>query len=176
MIAEPWQKAEIPGPTKSFIIQKPEVAAALIKKAKHPLLIVGHEVVEKLNSEIKLVDYIVRIAKAGKIPVIASGKAFTEIKNFIPVSLMSIVEVGSRLIDPKWNGIDGLGPHDLALFIGIPYYVEWLLLSGIKHFSNVTTISLNRFYQPHASWSFPNLSLKEWIKNLEILIKTLEGG
>ncbi len=176
MAAEPWQKAEIPGPTKSFVIQKPEVAVALIKKAKHPILIVGHEAAEEINNEINLIDYIVKIAKAGKIPVIASGKSFAEIKKFINVSLMSVVEAGSRLIDPNWNGIDGLGPHDLALFIAIPYYVEWLILSGIKHFSKITTISLDRFYQPHASWSFPNLNVKEWTKNLEILIKGLEGG
>ena len=176
MAAEPWQKAEIPGPTKSFILQKPKVAATLIKRAKHPVLIVGHEAVEEINNEIKLIEYIVKIAKAGKIPVVASGKSFAEIKKFIPVSLMSIVEVGSKLIDPNWSGVDGLGSHDLALFIAIPYYVEWLVLSGIKHFSNIVTISLDRFYQPHASWSFPNLTINDWIKNLNILIKALEGG
>lgn len=174
--AEPWQKAEIPGPMKSFIIQKPSVAAALIKKAKHPVLIVGHEAVEASNNNINLIDYIIKIAKAGKIPIIASGKSFVEIKKFTSVLFMPIVEAANRLIDSNWSGADGLGPHDLALFIAIPYYVEWLILSGIKHFSNVKTISLSRFYQPHASWSFPNLTVKDWVKSLNELIKALEEG
>ncbi|MBS7655052.1 CO dehydrogenase/acetyl-CoA synthase complex subunit epsilon [Candidatus Bathyarchaeota archaeon] len=173
--AEPWQKAEISGPMKSFVIQKPDVAAALIKKAKHPVLIVGHEAVEAEN-DINFIDYIVKIAKAGKIPIIASGKSFSEIRKFTSALLMPIVEAANRLIDPNWSGADGLGHHDLALFIAIPYYVEWLILSGIKHFSSVKTISLDRFYQPHASWSFPNLTVKDWVKNLNDLIKALEEG
>jgi len=170
---EPWQKAEIPGPTKAFVIPKPEVLVSLIKKANHPILIVGHEAAEASNNG-KLIDYIVRIAKAGKIPVVASGPSFKEIKKSINVSLMPVVEIANRIVDSSWNGIDGLGSHDLALFIAIPYYVEWLILSGIKHFSNVKTVSLDRFYQPHATWSFPNLNFKDWIKSLDAIIKGLE--
>ncbi|MCK4885653.1 CO dehydrogenase/acetyl-CoA synthase complex subunit epsilon, partial [Candidatus Bathyarchaeota archaeon] len=39
--AEPWQTAEIAGPKKALVITKPEVAAAMIKRAKRPILIVG---------------------------------------------------------------------------------------------------------------------------------------
>jgi CO dehydrogenase/acetyl-CoA synthase epsilon subunit len=27
------------------------------------------------------------------------------------------------------------------------------------------------YYQPHASWSFPNLSQDEWEKNLKVIIE-----
>jgi acetyl-CoA decarbonylase/synthase complex subunit epsilon len=51
--------------------------------------------------------------------------------------------------------------YDLALFVGFPYYMEWTILSGLKHFApNLKTITLDNYYQPHASWSFPNMSRK----------------
>ena len=40
--AEPWQTAEIAGPKKAMVVTKPEVAVAMIKQAKRPILIVGH--------------------------------------------------------------------------------------------------------------------------------------
>jgi len=30
-------------------------------------------------------------------------------------------------------------------------------------------------YQPHASWSFPNLSVDDYEKSLEIIVKELGG-
>ena len=45
-MAEPWQTAEIPGPTKANLITKPAVVVALIKKAKRPIFVVGHKAVE----------------------------------------------------------------------------------------------------------------------------------
>ncbi|HID17164.1 TPA: CO dehydrogenase/acetyl-CoA synthase complex subunit epsilon [Candidatus Bathyarchaeota archaeon] len=173
---EPWQRAEIPGPTKGFAIPKPEVAVALIRRAKRPILIVGHRASEEVLDQAKLVDYAAEVAEAGGIPVASSGSSFTELKKRgIQVSLMSAVEAAGRLVDPSWKGLNGLGPHDLALFMGLPYYVEWVILSGIKHFSNVKTMSLSRFYQPHASWSFSNLNLEEWSKSLKAIIKGLRS-
>src|SRR3989337_2024992 len=55
--AEPWQKAEIAGPTKALVITKPEVVVAMIKKAKRPLLIVGHEAAEIEIGDKKLLDH-----------------------------------------------------------------------------------------------------------------------
>ena len=87
------------------------------------------------------------------------------------------MDIGSRLADPEWKGLDGKGPYELALFIGLPYYMQFVILSGLKHFStNLTTISLDRFYNPHASWSFPNLSVKEWRENVDTVISKLEGA
>lgn len=173
--AEPWQRAEIPGPTKGFTIPKPDVVVALIRRAKRPILIVGHRASEEALDQAKLIDYAAEVAKAGGVPVASSGRSFAELRRRgIRASLMSAVEAANRLVDPSWEGLDGSGPHDLALFMGLPYYVEWVILSGIKHFSNVKTISLGRFYQPHASWSFPNLNLEEWGKSLKAIIEGLK--
>nr|NIO37593.1 CO dehydrogenase/acetyl-CoA synthase complex subunit epsilon [Candidatus Bathyarchaeota archaeon] len=72
------------------------------------------------------------------------------------------------------KGLDGKGPYDLALFMGFPYYMEFVILSALKHFStNLKTISLDRFYNPHATWSFPNLSVEDWSKSFEIILNKL---
>jgi len=50
------------------------------------------------------------------------------------------------------------------------------LFSTLKHFAlNLKTISLDRFYQPHATWSFPNMSLKDWNASLEVMLSNLGG-
>jgi len=177
-VTEPWQKAEIPGPTKALVITKPEVVVAMVKKAKRPIFIVGHEAAEVNAGDKKAVDYAIRIADAGKIPVVATAHMIGEFnkRGFQPSSSMSAVDIANRLEDPEWKGLDGLGQYDLALFMGITYYMEWVILSSLKHFGrNLKTIALDRYYQPHASWSFPNLSVKDWAQSLELIVNKLGG-
>jgi len=177
-VAEPWQKAEIPGPVKASVITKPEVITAMLKRARRPLLVLGHEVAEtQLGSE-KAIDYFVRIAKAGTIPVVATAHVYPEFvkRNLKPAAWMPAVDIANRLKDPAWKGFDGKGNYDLLLIAGIPYPMEWVILSGLKHFSpDLKTISLDRFYQPHATWSFANLPVKDWGDNLEMIVKLLGG-
>lgn len=174
--AEPWQKAEIAGPKKALLIMKPEVVAAMVKRAKRPILIVGHQAAEEYSDDVKMIDYAIRMSKAAAIPVVATAHMTAEFikRGFQPACWMSAMDIGSRLRDPEWKGIDGGGPHDLAMFMGLPYYMDFLIMAGLKHFSeNLKTISLNRFYNPHASWSFPNLSVKDWNDGFEIIMKKL---
>jgi acetyl-CoA decarbonylase/synthase complex subunit epsilon len=177
MTAEPWQIAEIPGPTKALVITKPEVVVAMVKKAKRPILIVGHEAVDSDLGEEKLIDYIIRLAKTAKIPVVATAHIVGEFvkRGYSPKAWMPVVDITNRLQDVEWKGLDGKGQYDLALFTGLPYYMEWTILSSMKHFSNLKTITLDRFYQPHATWSFPNLSKKDWNENLNILLSKIGG-
>ena len=176
-IAEPWQTAEIAGPKKALVITKPTVVVALIKKAKHPILVVGHEEVEVEFGEKKAIDVVINLAKAAEIPVVATAHIVGEFikRGFHPAAWMPAVDIGNRLTDPKWSGLDGVGQYDLALFTGIPYYMEWVILSGLKHFAfnHLTTISLDRFYQPQATWSFPNTSLERWGENLTVIVDKL---
>jgi acetyl-CoA decarbonylase/synthase complex subunit epsilon len=89
---------------------------------------------------------------------------------------MPAVDIANRLVDPAWKGLDGHGQYDLAIFTGIPYYLEWLLLSGLKHFApSLKTISMDRFYHPQASWSFGNVSLKDWNSYLQTIATQLEA-
>jgi acetyl-CoA decarbonylase/synthase complex subunit epsilon len=174
--AEPWQKAEIAGPTKALVITKPEVVVAMIRKAKRPVLIVGHEATDP--EEKQMLDLAIQLAKTGKIPLVATAHIVGEFlkKGFQPSAFMPAVDIANRLTDSDWKGLDGNGQYDLAMFMGITYYMEWVIFSALKHYGNgLKTISLDRYYHPHASWSFPNLSVEAWSQNLETIINKLEG-
>jgi len=176
--AEPWQTAEIPGPKRALVITKPEVAAAMIKRAKRPILIVGHKATEIELEDKRLIDYMIELAKNANIPVVATAHTISEFlkRGYQPASWMPAVDIGNRLTDSQWSGLDGKGPYDLALFVGLPYYMEWTILSGLKHFApNLKTITLDNVYQPNASWSFPNISLKDWMENLKLIIEKVGG-
>jgi acetyl-CoA decarbonylase/synthase complex subunit epsilon len=176
MAAEPWQKAETAGPTKALVITKPEVVVTLIKKAKRPILIVGHDCAEIEIEGKTPIDYAIRLSKVGKIPVVATAHIVGEFikRGFQPAAFMPAVDIGNRLVDPEWKGLDGNGQYDLAMFMGITYYMEWVIFSGLKNFGqNLKTISLDRYYHPNASWAFPNLPEKDWVQNLEVIISKL---
>ena len=71
--AEPWQKAEIAGPKKALLIMKPEVVVAMVKRAKRPILIVGHQAAEEYSDDVKMIDCAIRMSKAAAIPVVATA-------------------------------------------------------------------------------------------------------
>jgi len=173
MTAESWLTAEIGGPRKASVITKPEVADAIIKRAKRPLLIVGSIAPEIDLEEEKLIDFLIELAKKSHIAVVATAhtsRTFLK-RGFTPDAVMPAVDIGNRLADPDWKGIDGNGPYDLAICAGLPYPMAWTILSGLKHFApQLKTICLDNVYQPHASWSFANISIKDWIENLHALI------
>ncbi len=176
--AEPWQKAEIAGPQKALLILKPDVVSALLKRAKRPILVVGHHVLGEDREYAPTIDHVIRLSTATNTPLVTTAhtsKAFID-KGFKPAAIMSAMEIGDRLQDPEWQGLDGQGVYDLALFIGLPYYMQFLVLSGLKHFSkSLRTISLDRYYNPHASWSFPNLKIPEWHQHFETILNKLEA-
>jgi acetyl-CoA decarbonylase/synthase complex subunit epsilon len=175
---ESWQVAEVPGPKKASVITKPDIVDAMIKRAKHPVLVIGHLAAEIDLDDQKMIDFLIMLAEKGDIPVIATGHTNRELlkRGYAKARVMPVVEVGQHLTDPLWKGIDGREPYDLVIFAGLPYYMEWTILSGLKHFaSNLKTITLDNTYQPNASWSFPNISVKDWLENLRDIITNLES-
>jgi acetyl-CoA decarbonylase/synthase complex subunit epsilon len=85
--------------------------------------------------------------------------------------------LADRLCDPSWKGVDDKGQHDLMLIAGLPYYLEWIVLSGLKNFApGLKTITLDNVYHPNASWSLANLSVKAWREQLISLIDHLQAG
>jgi acetyl-CoA decarbonylase/synthase complex subunit epsilon len=151
----------------------------MMKRAKRPILVVSHLAAEEYSKSVKMIDYAIRIGETTGIPIIATASVTNEFlkRDFKPTGWMSAMDIGNRLKDPEWNGLDGKGPYDLALFMGLPYYMEFVILAGLKHFAaTLKTISLDRFYNPHASWSFPNLSVKDWNESLETILSKLGGN
>ena len=107
--AEPWQTAEIAGPKKAHVITKPAVVVAMIKKAKRPILTVGYKTVEIELGEKKAIDSVINLAKAAEIPVVATAHTVGEFlkRGFHQAGWMSAMDIGNRLKDPDWSGLDG---------------------------------------------------------------------
>ena len=176
---DPWQTAEIAGPKKAAVITKPAMARAVISRAKHPVLLMGNGAASAEIGDRKLVDYLLDLARVYNIPVIAAGhinKALRD-RGYTNALVLPAVEACQRIADPTWEGPGGKGPCDLAIIAGIPYPMAWTLLSGLKHFAPLTkTITLDNTYQPNATWSFANISEKDWQEYLEALVAETPGG
>jgi acetyl-CoA decarbonylase/synthase complex subunit epsilon len=127
----------------------------------------------------QLIDFIIDFARASGVPVVATAHMVGEFlkRGYEPAGFMSAMDIGNRLVDPDWQGLDGKGPYDLAMFVGMPYYMEGLIICGLKHFApQLKTMTLDNLYHAHASWSFPNATLEEWAKNLTVMTSKFEGG
>jgi acetyl-CoA decarbonylase/synthase complex subunit epsilon len=90
---------------------------------------------------------------------------------------MPLMNLGDRLRDPNWEGFDGDGAYDLVVFAGIPYYMEWLVLSGLKNFAqDLRTVSLDKSYQPNASWSLGTMPEEDWKEVIDVIVSNIEEG
>jgi anaerobic carbon-monoxide dehydrogenase, CODH/ACS complex subunit epsilon len=179
MSCEPWQCAEIAVSKKANPIQKPEIAVAMIKKASHPLLIAGSNLTERFMEGRPAIDFIIDLAKASNVPVVATAHMVGEFvkRGYQPAAFMNAMEIGQRVGDPSWQGLDGKGHPDLVMMVGMPYYMQSLILSGLKHFApDLKTMTLDNMFHVHASWSFPNASFEEWANNLKVMTSKFSGG
>jgi len=179
MSCEPWQCAEIATSKKANPIQKPEIAVAMIKRASRPLLIVGSNATERYMEGKQLIEYLIDFANASKVPVIATAHMVGEFikRGYQPAAFMNAMEIGQRVADPTWQGLDGKGRYDLVMMVGMPYYMEGLILCGLKHFApDLKTMTLDNLFHVHASWSFPNATLEEWAANLKVMTSKFDGG
>lgn len=176
-----WQTAEVGGPRQAAVVKKAEAAAAVIRRAKRPILVLGHRAgVIECNGG-TMIDCLIGLARASGCTVVASGNASAALRkrDYTAHAAMPAVELGSRLTDPMWTGIDGKGTYDLVLLAGLPYPMAWTLLSALKHFSPIQTLSLDPGYQPQATWSLSNISIADWAAFMHALNESLrasEGG
>lgn len=135
---------------------KPEVIARLIKRAKRPVLVTGGY----LLKEPELVEFAARMYEKG-IPIVATGGSSKPLieKGVNPLVVSYTLHHFTQYMqDEEWQGFDGNGKYDLVLYLGFIPYLLSRMLSSLKHFAKVTTISLDQFYQPHAKFSFTNLT------------------
>ncbi|MDI6859700.1 MAG: CO dehydrogenase/acetyl-CoA synthase complex subunit epsilon [Methanocellales archaeon] len=163
----PWFSANIPGPKQAKVVT-PSMAAKIMGKAKRKMMICG----SKIDGNIQ--KHIVDLSKEMSVVVAPST-----LKNFsgagFELVAKGVVEVTNLLRDETWKGFDGKGNYDLVAYLGFPYYLESQMLSVLKHFAKVKTLSIGRFYQPNADYSFDNLREDEWEKGLEDLVSLLVG-
>ena len=179
MAAEPWQRAEVAGTSRANVIKKPEVVVALLKRAKRPIMVIGHEAAElELSDGVRLIDLLVELAKKANIPVVATAHTRVALveRGLEPAAIMMAIDIGQRLVDPEWQGLDGQGPYDLVLVAGLPYYMGWVFMASLKDFApHLKVICLDPYYQPHATWSFPNTRPEDHEKNLKAIIEQVGG-
>ncbi|MFA5332356.1 MAG: carbon monoxide dehydrogenase beta subunit family protein [Methanoregula sp.] len=171
---EPWQTAETGGTKQAVVIQKPEVIAALLRNAHHPILIIGHLAAEMEAGTRTYGELLIDLAQTRNLPVIATGHANRDLvhRGFTRATILPAVEAGQRICDPGWKGPDGKGTVDLVLVAGLPYPMAWTLLSGLRNFApQVKTVSLDPLYHPNAGLSFGNIPLNVWTESLVFLVQ-----
>jgi len=176
-VAIPWQTANIVGP-KNALLLTPEHCARLLKTAKRPLIVVGAHATKPSVGLPDLAEYVLRLAEVVKAQVAASPTVesqFTK-RGKTQVFGLGLEDLTNRLKDKEWKGFDGRGTYDYVLLVGGVYYFESQMLATLKHFApHIRTVSLDRFYQPNASFSFPSMDVDKWKAGLSMIIKELGG-
>jgi anaerobic carbon-monoxide dehydrogenase, CODH/ACS complex subunit epsilon len=152
--------------------------ARIIKKAARPLLVIGAQALELEIEGRPFIEYLVEIARAGKIPLCATAhtkKRLLEL-GITPESTYDLIEIINSLKDPEWKGVKGEGCHDLVLFGGVRTDLGNQGLSALKHFApHLKTMTLCKYYYPHAAFSLPNFRKdEEWKAFLDELIAALK--
>lgn len=152
-------------------VVRAEVMAALIKRADNPVLVTGGRLLENQ----KLVDFAVRIYDKG-VPIIATGASSKPLIGRgvkVQSAVFTLHHVTQYMLDKEWMGFDNKGGYDVVAYLGVEPYLLSRMLSALKHFSEITTLNLDRFYQPHAKYTFPNLFEEEHHSEIEKLIDNL---
>lgn len=146
-----------------------EVAAKLISKAKRPLLVVG---TLSLNPEV--LDRAIKIAKAKNIQIAATGSSMPGfVGKDVNAKYINVHALGFYLTDPNWPGLDGKGNYDTIITLGFKKYYINQVLSAVKNFSDVKSISIGKDYVQNATMSFGNLSKEDHIAALDEVITLL---
>ncbi len=170
MSVTPWQIANVPGHIVAKKL-KAEKLVEILKESAHPLLIVG-----------KLEDYELEIAKTfiNKIKEKDGTVVFTPIANktFLedgikPDMILGLTEVTSKL-SRGWRNVEGKESFDLLIYFGGYYYHQSQMLSAIKHYAtDLKKISLNRYHQPNADYSFANPREQRWLKEMKTVLEAI---
>ncbi len=176
-LVRPWETANIVGP-KNALTLAPENFAKLAKTAKRPLIVMGAHATKQGVGLTNLCDYAVELARLLKAPIVASPGVFSKFKRDadVPVFGIGIEDLVNRLKEKQWKGLDGHGNYDLVFFLGGIYYFQSLMLATLKHFApHIKTISVDRFYQPNANFSFINMDESKWKDGLYLMLQQLGG-
>ena len=160
------------------LIEDPAEYSHLIKRAKRPLLVIGPTTLTMSLGDRLLMEYVVDIVKALDIPVCATAHTSKKLKELgvEPASTYDIIEILNHLKDPEWKGVKKEGNHDLVMFLGIRTDLATQGLSAMKHFApHLKTMTLCKYYYPHANYSLPNYRKDDkWKEFLNSLIANLK--
>ena len=155
---------------KSSKAVQPNVAGKMISKAKRPLFIVGSQI---LKDE-ELLKRSIEIAKKADLPVAATGHSMSGlVDQGVNAKYINVHALATYLCDPNWTGLDGKGQYDTIIVLGhFKYYIDQVL-SGLKSFSSIKSIAIERQYIQNATMSFGNITPAVHIEALDELIENL---
>jgi len=166
------------GTRTARMVEDPAELAKQILKAQRPLLVLGPRLMKINLGGRLLLEYALEIAKARNIPTCATATVKSKMIELgaTPDSVYDIVEIIHALKDPEWKGVRKEGNHDLVLFFGFRTDLGNQGLSVLKHFApHLKTMTLCKYYYPHADFSLPNIRKDEqWKAFLEGLIENLK--
>jgi acetyl-CoA decarbonylase/synthase complex subunit epsilon len=176
----PFHRVNVLTGTKAArIIEDANECAYLIKLAKMPLLVVGSRAITTTLGGKLLIEYGVEIAKTLDIPICATAHTKKKLMELgvEPASSYDIIEILNHLKDPAWSGVRREGNHDLVMFLGFRTDLGEQGLSTLKHYApHLRTMTLCKYYYPHASYSLTNLRRDEqWKEFLDSLITKLSN-
>jgi len=177
----PYHRVNVLTGTKSArLVEDPQEYADLLLKARKPLLVLGPLLLKWSLDGRLLIEYALEIAKAGKILICATAQVRAKMVELgvTPDSVYDTVEIVNALKDPNWRGVKNDGNHDLVIFFGIRSDLSEQSLSVLKHFApHLKTMTLCKYYFPHANYSLPNFRKDEqWKAFLQSLIENLRKG
>ncbi len=166
------------GTKSARLIEDPAEYAHLIKRAKRPLLLVGSWCLTTTLGDKLLLEYAVEIARTLDIPICATAHTQKKLLELgvEPASNYDLIEILNHLKDPEWRGVKNEGNHDLVMFLGFRTDLGEQGLSTLKHYApHLKTMTLCKYYYPHASYSLPNIRKDEkWKELLDNLIVNLK--
>jgi acetyl-CoA decarbonylase/synthase complex subunit epsilon len=175
----PYHRVNIlTGTRTARLVEDPAEYAKQITKAQRPLLVLGPRLFQlSLNGKLVL-EYALEIARAKNIPICATATIKSKMVELgtKPDSIYDAVEIVNALKNPDWKGVRKEGNHDLVMFLGIRTDLGEQSLSVLKHFApHLKTMTLCKYYYPHADFSLPNFRKDEqWKAFLEGLIENLK--
>jgi CO dehydrogenase/acetyl-CoA synthase epsilon subunit len=159
MSTEPWQRYELAG-LRAIVIQKADTVAAMLRKARRPVIIAGRGVA----GDALIAAILSRIAKATGAVVYASPVAAATLReNGLPgVVPMPVLEAGARISGDRSPAAANV--PDLVLIIGVDPVIANPLEEGLRSFGprSLRIVALDRHYRPHASFAFGNIGRGEW--------------
>ena len=163
------------------VIEDASQYAGFILKAKRPLLVLGPLLSEWSLDGKLAIEYALEIAKIANVATCATATVKGKMVELgtKPDNVYDAVEIVNHLKDPDWQGVKKVGNHDLVIFFGIRSDLEEQCLSVLKHFAfnHLKTMTLDKYYFPHANYSLPNFRKeKQWKAFLESLIDSLKKG
>ncbi len=168
MRATSWRFAMEAGPKMAKPVTA-DAAARIIRQASCPALAIGARITEH---EL-LLDVVERLSRAG-VAVIATAHAikYTSERG-IPAHKVGVVEATNLLTKEDWQGFDGKCKPDLLIVFAINLDLENQTFQTLKNFSDVKTLSIDRYFMVNATYSFPNLTEEAWLEQLEELCRRL---